>query len=139
MPINGDKHRFTARNVELAPEEPGVYALFDERDVAYYGRAEGGRDTIRARLGDHFAGRQPPGRVKTKLFSFEVTRYPMSRERALLEEYRRHTWRLPEFNARALQAVARALGPGAADRTAHATFLRRAGARPDQALLGPPK
>jgi hypothetical protein len=76
-----------------------VYALFDEAEVAYYGSAQGGSDTIRARLGDHLAGRQAPGRIKAKLFSFEVTRYPLSRERALLEEHRRATWRLPEFNA----------------------------------------
>jgi excinuclease UvrABC nuclease subunit len=99
MPINGDKHRFTRANVELVPDAPGVYALFDEAEVAYYGSAQGGSDTIRARLGDHLAGRQAPGRIKAKLFSFEVTRYPLSRERALLEEHKRATWRLPEFNA----------------------------------------
>jgi len=99
MPINGDKHRFTRRNVELVPDAPGVYALFDEAEVAFYGSARGGGDTIRARLGDHLAGRQAPGRVRAKLFSFEVTQYPRSRERALLEEHRRATWRLPEFNA----------------------------------------
>jgi hypothetical protein len=70
-----------------------------------YGRAQGGADTIRARLGEHLAGRQAPGRVKAKLFSFEVTHYPLSRERALLEEYRRNTWRLPEFNTAAPQAI----------------------------------
>jgi excinuclease UvrABC nuclease subunit len=110
MPINGDKHRFTRKNVELVPEEPGVYALFDDGDVTFYGRAEGGSDTIRARLGDHLAGRQAPGRVKVKLFSFEVTRYPLSRERALLEEHKRDNWRLPEFNAAARPP--RALGNG---------------------------
>lgn len=99
MPINGDKYPFTRRNVELVPDAPGVYALFDEAEVAYYGSAQGGSDTIRARLGDHLAGRQAPGRIKAKLFSFEVTHYPLSRERALLEEYKRNTRQLPEFNA----------------------------------------
>jgi excinuclease UvrABC nuclease subunit len=99
MPITGDKHPFTRRNVELVPDAPGVYALFDDTDVAYYGSAQGGSDTIRARLGDHLAGRQAPGRVRAKLFSFEVTHYPLSRERALLEEHKRAKWRLPEFNA----------------------------------------
>ena len=50
---------------------------------------------------EHLAGRQAPGRVKAKLFSYEVTRYPMSRERALLEEHKRNTWRLPEYNVAA--------------------------------------
>jgi excinuclease UvrABC nuclease subunit len=105
MPINGDKHRFTRKNVDLVPEAPGVYALFDESEVAFYGRAHGGSDTIRARLGEHLAGRQAPGRVRAKLFSFEVTQYPLSRERALLEEHKRNTWRLPEFNAPAQRAL----------------------------------
>jgi excinuclease UvrABC nuclease subunit len=98
MPINGDKHRFTRKNVELAPDAPGVYALFDNREVTYYGWARGGSDTIRARLCEHLTGRQAPGRAAAKLFSYEVTRYPRSRERALLEEHRRKNWRLPEYN-----------------------------------------
>ena len=115
MPINGDKHPFTRRNVELVPDAPGVYALFDEAEVAYYGSAQGGSDTIRARLGDHLAGRQAPGRVKAKLFSFEVTHYPLTRERALLEEHKRSTRQLPEFNAsRGERRGARAPRPGSA-------------------------
>ena len=113
MPIIGDKHPFTLQNVELAPDAPGVYALFDEAEVAYYGSAQGGSDTIRARLGDHLAGRQEPGRIRAKLFSFEVTRYPLSRARALLEEHQRATWRLPEFNASRPERPAKpALTPG---------------------------
>jgi hypothetical protein len=101
MPINGDKHRFTRRNVELAPDAPGVYALFENGEVKFYGRAQGGHDTIRSKLGEHLAGRQAPGRVKAKLFSYEVTRYPATRERALLEEHRRRTWNWPEYNLQA--------------------------------------
>ncbi len=98
MPIFGEKHRFTRKNVELAPDAPGVYALFEDGEVAYYGRAEGGSDTIRRRLNGHLTGRQPPGRVRAKLFCFEVTHYPLSREQALLEEFRRRNWHLPEYN-----------------------------------------
>jgi hypothetical protein len=98
MPIIGDKHRFTRKNVEQAPDAPGVYALFEDGAVAFYGRAQGGGDTIRVRLGEHLAGRQAPGRVKAKLFSYEVTRYPASRECALLEEHRRLTRVWPAYN-----------------------------------------
>jgi hypothetical protein len=103
MPINGDKRSFTRSNVELVPDAPGVHALFDYAEVAYYGSAQGGSDAIRARLGAHLAGRQAPGQFRVKLFSYEVTHYPVSRERALLEEYRRNTRRLPEFNAALLE------------------------------------
>ena len=56
------------------------------------------RIQIRVRLLEHLAGRQSPGRGKAKLFSYEVTRYSASRERALLEEHRRRTWSWPEHN-----------------------------------------
>jgi hypothetical protein len=100
MPIYGEKHRFTRKNVELAPNAPGVYALYSDTEVAFYGAAGGG-ETIRARLTEHLWGRQTPGRSDAKLFSYEVTRFPLSRERALLEEHRRTTWRLPPYNQRA--------------------------------------
>lgn len=98
MPIIGDKHRFTRENVELAPEAPGVYALFENGQVAFYGRAQGGADTIRLRLSEHLEGRQAPGGVDAKLFSYEVTRFAASRERALLEEHHRRTRLWPTYN-----------------------------------------
>lgn len=97
MPILGDRHKFTRANVELAPNAPGVYALFAGDEVAFYGAAAEG-ETIRSRLTEHLGGRQPPGRGAARLFSYEVTRFPMSRERALLEEHRRQNWRLPRYN-----------------------------------------
>jgi hypothetical protein len=97
MPILGEKHRFTRSNVELAPNAPGVYALYVGDEVAFYGAAGAG-ETIRSRLSEHLGGRQAPGRDAARAFSYEVTRFPMSRERALLEEHRRRTWRLPDYN-----------------------------------------
>jgi len=61
MPIHGDKHRFTRKNVELAPDAPGVYALYADGEVAFYGAADGG-ETIRSRLSDHLWGRDMRGR-----------------------------------------------------------------------------
>ena len=115
MPIFGEKHRFTRNNVDLAPDEPGVYALHVGGEVAYYGCTRG-RETIRERLSEHLWSRQEPGRNTVKLFAYEVTRFPLSRECALLEEHKRKNWRLPEFN--------QPLSPPSAARTgARATTL----------------
>ncbi|HEX6142629.1 MAG TPA: hypothetical protein VFZ01_07930 [Geminicoccaceae bacterium] len=97
MPIFGQKRRFTRKNVEAAPDEAGVYALLAEGEVAYYGSTRGD-ETIKSRLSEHLWGRQEPGRGKIKMFSFEVTRFPLSRECALLEEHKRNNWRLPAYN-----------------------------------------
>jgi hypothetical protein len=97
MPIFADRHRFTRKNVDAAPDEPGVYALITEGEVTYYGSTRG-KETIRSRLNEHLWGQQEPGQGKVKLFSYEVTRFPLARECALLEEHKRNNWRLPVYN-----------------------------------------
>lgn len=99
MPILGEKHRLNRENVSLAPDTSGVYALYVDGEVAYYGAA-GGRETIRSRLAEHLIGWTQPGRKWARQFSFEVTRFPLSRECALLEEHKRQRWRLPTYNVR---------------------------------------
>ena len=47
------RYRFTRIVIAGAPDEQGVYALWDGEEVIYYGR----RGTIRSRLLDHFYGR----------------------------------------------------------------------------------
>lgn len=97
MPIAAQKRLFTRKNVELAPDQPGVYALYTDDGVAYYG-VTGPGETLRSRLAAHLQGQRTPGRGTATLFNFEVTHFPMSRERALLEEYKRTRWRLPPYN-----------------------------------------
>ena len=98
MPIQGIKHRLTKKNVDMAPASSGVYALYADGEVTFYGAAGQG-ETLRDRLGRHLDGGQEPGSATAKLFSYEVTGYPMSRECALLEEHRRDLRRLPRYNA----------------------------------------
>jgi hypothetical protein len=99
MPILGERHRLNRENVSRAPNTSGVYALYVDGEIAYYGAA-GGRDTIRSRLAEHLIGWTQPGRAAARQFSFEVTRFPLSRECALLEEHKRQRWRLPTYNVR---------------------------------------
>jgi hypothetical protein len=98
MPMTGEKHRFSRKNVELvAPDLPGVYALYAEDGVAFYGAARG-EETIRSCLVEHLWGRQRPGRDEARTFSFEITRFAMARATALLDEHRRGSRRLPRYN-----------------------------------------
>jgi hypothetical protein len=112
MPMIGEKHRFSRKNVELlAPEVAGVYALYTEDGVAFYSAARG-EETIKSCLVEHLWGRQLPGRDEAKAFSFETTRFAMARATALLDEHRRVSRRLPRYNepppgSRLLPQVAR--------------------------------
>lgn len=98
MPIQGEKHRLNRKNVDMAPAAEGVYALFADEELTYYGAAGRG-ETIRDRLVGHLAGGREQGRPSITTFSYEITSYPMSREAALLEEYRRKNRSMPRFNA----------------------------------------
>ena len=98
--IVGDKYEFTKDNVNKAPDQAGVYALYDGDILIYYGRAQGGTVTIRSRLQDHFAGRDGKCTQNATAYRREATTAPVAREKALLEEYQRANRRLPRCNER---------------------------------------
>jgi hypothetical protein len=56
------RYRFKRIVIAGAPDDPGVYALWDGEEVVYYGRADGGDATIRSRLLDRSARRTTAGR-----------------------------------------------------------------------------
>lgn len=74
-----------------APDEAGVYALWQGEELIYYGRAHG-EATIRSRLLEHF------GNVDATHYSWEIAREPASRESELLREYQETFGRLPRLN-----------------------------------------
>lgn len=39
MPIIGDEYGFTQENVNKSPNQPGVYALYQNGELIYYGSA----------------------------------------------------------------------------------------------------
>ena len=99
MPIQGDEYVFNQKSVDAAPDSGGVYALYDDKDtLIYIGRAIGNTTTIRSRLQDHKAGRSGPCTQKASYYSREKCSDPATRERELLEEYRRKTGHLPRCN-----------------------------------------
>jgi excinuclease UvrABC nuclease subunit len=101
MPIIGDKYAFTQENVNKAPEEHGVYQLFDGEVTIYYGRASGDGVTIRSRLQSHRKGSEGKCTQSATHYRREVTSRPIARERELLEEHQTKTGRLPHCNERA--------------------------------------
>ena len=66
--------------------------LWQNDEVIYYGRAQGGA-TIRSRLRDH----RQAGAGATH-YSWEISRDPAAREHELLQQYLRAFGRLPRMN-----------------------------------------
>jgi hypothetical protein len=88
------RYRFTRIVISGAPEDAGVYALWNGDEVVYYGRSDGDGSTIRSRLLDHYyeAARRPTH------YSWEVCNDPAARETELLQEHRSRFGRLPRNN-----------------------------------------
>jgi excinuclease UvrABC nuclease subunit len=98
MPIASPPYSFKATTIAGAPDEPGVYALLDQGEVIYYGRALGGATTIQSRLLDHLEGRVDECTKRATHYSWEMSRRPAAREAELLNEFRRAHDRLPRCN-----------------------------------------
>jgi excinuclease UvrABC nuclease subunit len=100
MPISGDKYAFTKDNVNKAPDDHGVYALYDGDVLIYYGRAAGDGVTIGSRLRSHFKGDEGPCTQGATHYRREVTSRPVAREVELLNEFENAYRRLPRCNDR---------------------------------------
>jgi hypothetical protein len=87
------RYRFTRIVIAGAPEDAGVYALWDEEEVVYYGRAEGGAG-IRSRLLDHYY----QGLPRPTHYSWELCRDPGMREAELLREHALRFGQPPRHN-----------------------------------------
>ncbi len=100
MPIASPRYALNAVMVSGAPPDPGVYALWEHDELIYYGRALGGKATIRSRLQDHLRGADSCTARATH-YGWEISSNPQGREAELLKEYASAHARLPRCNARA--------------------------------------
>ena len=98
MPISGDLYKFSKENVDKAPTKSGVYALYKNGTLIYIGRSKGDTTTIRSRLQDHYAGRDGRCTQSADQYRREPCTNPVTRERELLEEYKRKNGTLPKCN-----------------------------------------
>ena len=126
MPITGGNFAFTESNLNKAPAEHGVYALYDNTPLVrefsgpfpsmrrrrveltiYIGRASGDGVTIRSRLMSHYRGDEGLCTVCATHYRREVTSDPIARESELLDEYEEKYSELPRcLGASALQRMA---------------------------------
>ncbi len=98
MPISGNRYGFTEKNIDDAPDDHGVYALYHDEELIYIGRAAGKDVTIRSRLRDHLSGREGKGTQQATSYAREITSAPAPREEELLNEYRQQHHKLPRYN-----------------------------------------
>ena len=89
MPIANRRWTFNALVLSGAPQEPGVYALFEDDEVVYYGSAVQG-STIQSALHEIFL-RVQAGRAgclqNVNRYTWEITYRPRLREAELLREF----------------------------------------------------
>jgi len=97
MTISGDKYDFTQANVDTSPTDKGVYVLYDGNTTIYIGRGDG-ENGIRARLQAHKRGDEGSCTKNASQYRREICRYPMTRERELLQEYKNTYSKLPRCN-----------------------------------------
>lgn len=83
-----------------APPDPGVFALWENDDLIYYGRALGEGATILSCLMEHLQGGNPCTAGATH-YGWEITGNPRMRELELMREHQRLHGRLPRCNAKA--------------------------------------
>ena len=89
------RYRFSRIVIAGAPDDAGVYTLWDDEEAVYHGRAEGGSATIRSRLLEHFYA----DKSRATHYSWELCRDPAAREAELLAEHRQAFGRLPRLNS----------------------------------------
>ena len=99
---------FSPLVVSGAPEEPGVYALFEDDELIYYGCAVQG-STIRAAL-QEIMTRVHDGRAgclqRVNRYTWEITYRPRLREAELLREFELAHQHAPHCNQMALHPAA---------------------------------
>lgn len=99
MPIRNPKYRLIRAMVEGAPEEAGIFALWEDDELIYLGRASPGA-TIRQRLEEHLE-RRCECTSSASHYSWELSLRPEARELELLREFSAQFGRMPKCNAQA--------------------------------------
>jgi hypothetical protein len=83
------RYRFSRIVIAGAPDDVGIYALWEDDELVYYGRG-----AIRARLLQHLERRE-----RATHYSWELCKDPAEREAALLNEHERAFGRPPRYNS----------------------------------------
>src|SRR5687768_18385577 len=98
MPIASPRYALTAVMVSGAPNDPGVYALWENEELIYYGHARGESVTIQSCLKEHLS-RQNACTAGATHYGWEISANPPQREPDRRREFDRHPSRWPRSNA----------------------------------------
>lgn len=98
MPIASPRYALTQTMVAGAPADPGVYALWENQELIYYGHARAESVTIQSCLKEHLAGGNSCAARATH-YGWEISVNPPVREAELLREFERAHKRLPRCNS----------------------------------------
>lgn len=97
MPLKKPKYKLTRAMVNGAPDEQGLYALWEDDELIYLGRGSASA-TIRARLKEHLSRGLCPCADQATHYSWELSLRPATREVEVLEECLAEFGRLPRCN-----------------------------------------
>ncbi len=96
MPISGNMYAWGERAKNI-PEEPGVYAFYDEdKDLIYIGASSNLREKFTHYLETSFS--KDPRKRETKYYKRELTSNEEEQMKKLLEEYQQTHGELPKCN-----------------------------------------
>ena len=98
MPIASPRYALTRTMVSGAPADPGVYALWENDELIYYGHARGAGATIQSCLRQHLSGTNSCTARATH-YGWEISANPPAREAELLREYETRHKRIPRCNS----------------------------------------
>jgi hypothetical protein len=98
MAITGKKYTFSKKNVDKAPNLPGVFGLYEGDVLIFIGQAKGGKLTIRTCLQLQEAGLDGSCPAKVTTYRREECPNPVIRQGELLKEYQEKHGKLPRFN-----------------------------------------
>ena len=91
------RYPFSTAVVEGAPEEAGVYVLWEGDELTYIGTAGPGDMTIRSRLMEHLLGQDHCSCSPTH-YSWRLARFPQVLEREFLGQYKAQRQDMPRCN-----------------------------------------
>jgi hypothetical protein len=97
MPVKKPKYKLTRAMVDAAPSQQGLYALWEDDELIYVGRALAS-GTIRECLSEHLDRRLGPCTEKATHYSWELSLRPATREVEILEEFLARFGRMPRCN-----------------------------------------
>lgn len=94
------RYPFNRAAIEAAPEEAGIYGLFDGTELIYIGRAPGGAHGIKALLLAHQDGLHGSCTMKAATYTWEITIWSAAREVEVLTAFVQQNRREPRCQQR---------------------------------------